>query len=143
MLGKATEYAVRALVYIFMQNQAGKRPGFKEIAKNINSPEPFTAKILQTLVREKLISSMKGRGGGFFFDQPTASLALYEVMRVVEGETFFDKCGFGLQRCNSENPCPLHSEYSPVREGFFTLVNTVTIQSLATKIYGHEGVLTR
>jgi Rrf2 family protein len=143
VLGKATEYAIRALVYIYMQNQAGKRPGFREISKKINSPEQFTAKILQTLAREKLVSSIKGRGGGFFFDQPAASLPLYEVIRVVEGETFFNKCGFGLQRCNSENPCPLHDEYSPVREGFFSLVKNVTIQSLATKIYDYKGVLTR
>lgn len=143
MLGKATEYAIRALVYVYMQNQAGKRPGFKEIAKKINSPEQFTAKILQNLAREKIVSSMKGRGGGFFYDEPATPLTLYEVIRVMEGEIFFFKCGFGLQRCNSENPCPLHDDYSPVREGFFNLVKTMTIQSLATKIYDHKGVLTR
>ena len=143
MIGKATEYAIRALVYVYMQNQAGKRPGFKEIAIKIDAPEQFTAKILQTAAREKLVSSMKGRGGGFFFDQPAIPLTLFEVIRVMEGETFFDKCGFGLQRCNSQNPCPLHDDYSPVREGFFTLVKNVTIQSLAAKIYDHKGVLTR
>ena len=143
MLGKATEYAIRALVYIYMQNQAGKRPGFREISKKINSPEQFTAKILQNLAREKLVRSMKGRGGGFFFDHPAALLPLYEVIRVVEGESFFNKCGFGLKRCNSENPCPLHDEYSPVRERFFSLVKNVTIQSLAAKIYDNKGVLTR
>ena len=143
MIGKATEYAIRALVYVYIQNQAGKRPGFKEIAKKIDSPEQFTAKILQTVAREKLVSSMKGRGGGFFFDQPATPLYLYEVIRVVEGELFFSRCGFGLQHCNSKNPCPLHDDYSPVREGFFNLVKTVTIQSLAAKIYDHKGVLTR
>jgi Rrf2 family protein len=143
MLGKATEYAIRALVYVYMQNQAGRRPGFKEIAEKIDSPEQFTAKILQTVAREKLVSSVKGRGGGFFFDQPAVPLSLYEVIRVMEGELFFSNCGFGLQHCNSENPCPLHDDYSPVREGFFSLVKTVTIQSLAAKIYDHKGVLTR
>ena len=143
MLGKATEYAIRALVYVYMQNQAGKRPGFREIAKKINSPPQFTAKILQKLVREELVSSMKGRGGGFFYDEPATPLTLYEVIRVMEGEIFFFKCGFGLQRCNSANPCPLHDEYSPLREGFFKLVKNVTIQSFAAKIYDNKGVLTR
>jgi len=143
MLGKATEYAIRALVYIYMQNQAGNRPGFREISKKINSPEQFSAKILQQLTREKLLSSIKGRGGGFFFDQPATVLTLFDVIRVMEGDTFFNKCGFGLQRCNSQNPCPLHDEYSLVREGFFMLVKNVTIQSLATKINDHKGVLTR
>lgn len=143
MLGKTTEYAIRALVYICIQNQEGKRPGFKEISKKIDSPEQFTAKILQNLARAELISSMKGRGGGFFFDQPSVPLTLYEVISVLEGEKFFSKCGFGLKRCDADNPCPLHNDYSPVREGFFRLVKKETIQSLAKKINEQEAVLTR
>jgi len=143
MVGKTSEYAIRALVFIYMQNQAGKRPGFREIAEKTNSPEQFTAKILQKLAREQLVFSAKGRGGGFFFDQPVVPLNLYDVIRVLEGESFFSKCGFGLEQCNCENPCPMHDEYSPVREGFFKLVKNVTIQSLAYKIYDQKGVLTR
>jgi Rrf2 family protein len=143
MVGKTSEYAIRALVFVLMQNQAGKRPGFKEIAKKTNSPEQFTAKILQKLAREQLVSSAKGRGGGFFFDQPVVPLNLYDVIRVLEGESFFSKCGFGLEHCNCENPCPMHDDYSPVREGFFNMVKNVTIQSLASKIVDQKGVLTR
>jgi Rrf2 family protein len=143
MLGKTTEYAIRALVYIFIQNQEGKRPGFKEISKKIDSPEQFTAKVLQNLARAELISSIKGRGGGFFFDQSAAPLTIYDVISVMEGEKIFSKCGFGLKRCDGENPCPLHDDYSPVRESFFKLVKKETIQSLAKKINEQEAVLTR
>lgn len=143
MLGKTTEYAIRALVYVYIQNQEGKRPGFKEIAKKINSPEQFTAKVLQSLAREELISSMKGRGGGFFFDDSITPLTLYEVIGIMEGEKFFSKCGFGLKQCDSKNPCPLHYDYSPVREEFFKLVTKQTIQSLANKINENKAVLNR
>ena len=143
MLGKTTEYAIRALVYIFIKNQEGKRPGFKEISKEIDSPEQFTAKVLQNLARAELISSIKGRGGGFFFDQSATPLTIYDVIRVMEGEKFFSKCGFGLKRCDANNPCPLHNDYSPVREGFFRLVKKETIQSLAKRINEQEAVLTR
>ena len=143
MLGKTTEYAIRSLVYIFIRNQEGKRPGFKEISKKIDSPEQFTAKILQNLARAELISSMKGRGGGFFFDQPATLLTIFEVIRVIEGEKFFFKCGFGLNQCDGENPCPLHDDYLPAREGFFQLVKKETIQSLANKINERKAVLTR
>jgi Rrf2 family protein len=143
LLGKTSSYAIRALVYIYIQNKDGKRPGFKEIAKNIDSPEQFTAKILQTLTRNGLISSMKGRGGGFFFDDPAATLALYEVIRIIEGEKYFTKCGFGLKRCEDENPCPLHDDYSQLREEYFKLVTKQSIQSLAVKISDHKAILAR
>jgi len=143
MLGKTTEYAIRALVYIFIQNQEGKRPGFKEISKKIDSPEQFTAKVLQNLARAELISSIKGRGGGFFFDQTATPLTIYDVIRVMEGDKFFSKCGFGLKRCDGESPCPLHHDYSSVRESFFKLVKKETIQSLAKKINEQKAILTR
>jgi Rrf2 family protein len=143
MIGKTTEYAIRALVYVYIQNQDGKRPGFKEIAKKINSPEQFTAKVLQTLARAELILSMKGRGGGFFFYDSQIPLTLYRVISVIEGEKFFSKCGFGLEGCDCENPCPLHDDYSPVREGFLELVTKLTIQSLANKINDRKAVLSR
>lgn len=143
MLGKTSEYAIRALVYIYMQNVEDKRPGYREISKEIGSPEQFTAKVLQNLARAELISSMKGRGGGFFFKDSSVPLTLYEVILVIEGEKFFTKCGFGLRRCNSGNPCPLHDDYSQVREGFHKLVKIRTIQSLAAKISDQKAVLTR
>jgi Rrf2 family protein len=143
MIGKSSEYAIRSLVYIFLQNQNGKRPGYKEIADKIGSPVQFTAKILQSLTRAELVSSMKGRGGGFFFDEPTDPLTLHEIIRVMEGEKFFTKCGFGMKRCDAGNPCPLHLEYSLIREGYYQLVTNQTIQSLASRINEHQAVLTR
>lgn len=143
MIGKTSEYAIRALVYVYIQNQKGKRPGFKEIAKKIDSPEQFTAKVLQNLVRAGLVSSMKGRGGGFFFEDSKAALTLYEVIRVTEGDQSFSRCGFGLNKCNAENPCPMHEDYSPVREDFLSLVTNKTIQSLAKKINVRQAILTR
>ncbi|MDD2279138.1 MAG: Rrf2 family transcriptional regulator [Bacteroidales bacterium] len=143
MLGKTTEYAIRALVYIYIQNSEGKRPGFKEISKMIDSPEQFTAKVLQSLTRAEIISSMKGRGGGYFFDDLSIPLKLSEVIESVEGNGFFLKCGFGLNHCDAGTPCPMHEGYSKVREGFFRFTNEQTIQSLAQKINNNEATLTR
>lgn len=143
MLSKATEYAIRALVYIIMQNKKGKRPGFKEIAKEIDSPEQFTAKILQILTKRGLLQSVKGRGGGFFFNDLSKSISLYDVINVMEGPEFFKKCGFGLKNCDAENPCPLHDEYMIIREIYYQLTNKTSIQSLADKISAKKAVLSR
>lgn len=143
MLGKTTGYAFRALVYIYIQNMKGLRPGFKEIAGKIDSPEQFTAKVLQNLVRAELISSMKGRGGGFFFDDPTIPISLFKIIETMEGEAYFSKCGFGLSNCDVDNPCPLHDSYAPVRDAYFEMVNELTIQSLASKVSKNEAILSR
>jgi Rrf2 family protein len=143
LTGKTSVYAIRALVYILIQNLEGKRPGFKEVAQKTGSPEPFTAKILQGLARAGIISSVKGRGGGFFFDDPLVPVPLYEVIRITEGEKFFTACGFGMKNCDSNNPCPFHSEYSFVRDGYLEMVKKQTIQLLAGRIRQNLAVLNR
>lgn len=140
MLSRSTEYAIRALVFIQLQNWDSKRPGVAEIAQKIESPGAYTAKILQTLAKHKLINSIKGRGGGFFFDE-SEHLTLYEVIHVMEGDACFYKCGFGLKSCNNDNPCPLHDQYKIIRDGFFEIVKTETIQSLSRKIAEGTAVL--
>ena len=52
MFKKETEYALRALVYIQFQNLKNRRPGIAEIASEIETPQSFTAKILQRLVKQ-------------------------------------------------------------------------------------------
>lgn len=143
MLSKSTEYAIRALVFVQLRNWEQKRPGVGEIAKEIEAPEAYTAKILQTLTKNKLMDSMKGRGGGFFFNDNQSKLTLYDVIHVVEGDSCFHKCGFGLKQCNNDNPCPLHEKYKVIRDGFFEIVKQETIKSLSEKIIHGDAVLNR
>ncbi len=143
MLSKSSEYAIRALVFVQLRNWEQKRPGVDEIANEIEAPEAYTAKILQTLTKNKLMDSMKGRGGGFFFNDNQSNLTLYDVINVVEGDTCFHKCGFGLKQCNSENPCPLHEKFIVVRDGFHDIVKTESIKSLSEKILHGDAVLIR
>jgi Rrf2 family protein len=141
MLSKSTEYAIRALVFIQLCNWEEKRPGVGEVAKEIEAPEAYTAKILQTLTKNKLLNSMKGRGGGFFYDENQSSLTLYDVIHAVEGDASFHKCGFGLKQCNDNNPCPFHEKYKVLRDGFLEIVKTETIKSFSQKILLGEAVL--
>lgn len=143
MLSRSTAYAIRALVFIQLENWREKRPGVVEIAREIDAPGAFTAKILQVLTRHHLVHSMKGRGGGFFFDRNGKEPSLYDVIHVMEGDEIFNKCGFGLKDCSEGDPCPLHEQYKQVRGEFTRLVNTETINSMALKVLHGKAVLNR
>ena len=65
MFSKACEYGIKATIFIAIKSCEDKRVNTKEISQEINSPAAFTAKILQALVRHKVIDSVKGPHGGF------------------------------------------------------------------------------
>jgi Rrf2 family protein len=133
MFNKETEYALRSLVYIQRQNFRELRPGIEEIAKEIEAPQAFTAKILQRMVRLGFVNSIKGKGGGFLFDAEKPELPMKELILATEGGTIFNGCGFGMKQCDSGIPCPLHEQYAPIRDAINKLVSEETIQGLARK----------
>lgn len=138
MFNKETEYSLRGLVYIKLQNLKERRPGTAEISREIEAPPFFIAKILHRLVRAGFLESLKGKGGGFFFDPDKPDLPLIKLISATEGDRAFSECGFGLKHCDKNNPCPLHEKYAPIRESVNKLVSEETIQSLAEKVYNRE-----
>lgn len=141
MLSKSTQYSIRALVYIQLKNRENKRPGVPEIAREIEAPVAFTAKILHTLTTHQLLHSMKGRGGGFYFPNYRSNLSLYDVIMVMEGDRLFTSCGFGLKHCDDAHPCPLHEQYAKIRDDLLQLAVSETIGSLALKIQEGRAIL--
>ena len=138
MFNKETEYALRGLVYIKLQNLKDRRPGTTEIAKEIEAPQFYTAKILQRLVREGFLKSLKGKGGGFFFDPDKPDLHLSKLISATEGDKSYSGCGFGLKYCDEDNPCPMHERYAVIRDLINKLISEETVQSLAEKVYKKE-----
>jgi Rrf2 family protein len=135
MFNKETEYALRGMVYIKLQNLKERRPGTSEIAKEIDAPPFFIAKILQRLVRSGFLRSLKGKGGGFYFETDKPDLPIKTLIYAIEGDRSFSGCSFGLKQCDSDNPCPLHEKYAPIREAINQLISQETVQSLAEKVY--------
>ena len=133
MFNKETEYALRGLVYIQLQNFTDRKPGVAEISEEIEAHHFFTAKILQRLVRNGFVVSLKGKRGGFFFEKDKPDLPIKDLIVSIEGSQILQGCGFGLKKCDSKNPCPMHELYGPIRDAINNLVTNETIQSLAKK----------
>ncbi len=134
MFNRETEYALRSLVYIKLQNSRSRRPGAVETARETGAPYFYIAKILQRLAREGFIESVKGKGGGFYFDPGKPDLTLKELITFIEGDKSFSGCGFGLKQCDEKNPCPFHEKYAPIRKSLDNLLSEETVQSLANGV---------
>lgn len=137
MFTKACEYAIRAVLYIAMKSVDGARLGIPEIAREIDSPEPFTAKILQTLVRKKIISSVKGPNGGFYLDPKSKPIPLNAIVKAIDGDDVLSSCALGLKKCSDAFPCPVHNEVKDYKEKLKLLFKERTIQSVAVDL--HDG----
>jgi Rrf2 family iron-sulfur cluster assembly transcriptional regulator len=131
MLSKSCQYALRAALYLALRMRDGQKLGVRDIAAQIDAPEAFAAKILQSLVRHRVISSLKGPYGGFFLEPYQFDLPLLNVVHAIDGLSIFRECGLGLQQCSETRPCPLHYHYKAVRESLQKMFEETTIGQLA------------
>ena len=134
MLSKTTEYALRAIVYIALHNEGGHKVGIKEVANELDLPQPFTGKILQDLVRKGVIASAKGPGGGFYLHKPASEVTLLEVVSNIDGLEAFKRCGMGMKECSNTHPCPLHNDIKAYRDHMLQVFSNKTIQALVDSI---------
>ena len=134
MFSKACEYAIKATIYIAQQSNQDRRVNVKEVAKSVNAPEAFTAKILQQLCRENILSSNRGKQGGFIFDlEKQKETKIFDLVTIIDGEGLFTNCGLGLHKCSSDNPCPVHDDFKLVRDNLVAMTQKYSFYDLAIK----------
>ncbi len=132
MFSKTCEYGIRATIFIASQSYLGNRVGLKDIATKIDSPEAFTAKIMQILSKNKIVKSIKGVGGGF--EIPKENLSQYHLIQIVtaiDGDKVFNGCGLGLNTCSEEFPCPVHHKFKEIRRELKLMLETTNLEELA------------
>ena len=115
MFSRACEYAIKIMIYIAANEQEGKRTGLREVTEAIGSPEAFTAKILQQLVKNGLLESFKGPTGGFNLPG-NRRILIHDIVVAIDGEHLIKDCVLGLPECSGDNPCPVHDKFIGVRE---------------------------
>lgn len=143
MLSISCKYALRAAVLLMNAWPEGRRLGVRQIADAIEANEHTAGKILQLMVKERLICSAKGPGGGFYLPADAAPLYLIDIVRVVDGTSFFFDCGLGLKACSESKPCPIHHQYKEAREALHRQFATITVQQLANDISLGKAFLKR
>lgn len=103
-------------MFIALKNDSGVRVSIKDIAEVLEIPGPYLAKILQTLVRHKLLSSVKGPNGGFFIERELSRIAIFDVVLAIDGSDAFSNCGLGMKKCSDKKPCPMHGIFKVSRD---------------------------
>jgi Rrf2 family protein len=142
MFSKACEYGIKASIFIAINSLEGRRVSPKEISEEINSPQAFTAKILQALVKHNVINSIKGAYGGFEIDKSNVSkIKLAQVVNAIDGNKIYSGCGLGLEKCDENHPCPVHDKFKSVRNDLKFMLENTTLEELALNIKSGESFL--
>ncbi|CAN5510556.1 RrF2 family transcriptional regulator [soil metagenome] len=108
MISQTAEYALRAMVFLAMQKAAATG---QAIAETTKVPPGYLSKIMQQLVKRKLVNSQRGIGGGFVLAHQPSEISILDVVNAVDPINKIVTCPLDIQS-HGLNLCPLHKRLS-------------------------------
>ncbi len=141
IFSRQCEYALQAVLYLALK-APGQMSSIRELAKKLDIPYHFLAKILQDLTRKKLLTSLKGPSGGFALGMPAREITLFHIINAVDGAEFTRSCVLGFAECSKKNPCAVHDKWGTLREGIYVMLVSKNIAQLAKEMNkpGYEAI---
>ena len=109
-LGRKGDYSVRAMLDVARHSDAGRRKA-REIASEMDIPQPYAAQILADLVRHGLLTAVAGPTGGYRLTRPASEITLLEVAEAAEGPTVLESCVLRGGPCDWTRVCPVHETW--------------------------------
>ncbi len=105
MLSQTVEYALRAATYLATVPKQSRT--VEQVAEVTHVPIAYLSKVLQQLVRKKIVVSRRGAGGGFTLARAPDQLRILEIVQAVDPIQRITTCPLGLV-AHGRNLCPLH-----------------------------------
>ncbi len=111
-----TDYALRSL--LFLASQASKESGkcFKvdEVAKELNLPRAQMRRIFQTLAKEEILKSCKGRSGGFELNVNPKDVSMVDIIKIFQGPIDLSNCFLQKDICPNKPKCAIRAKLEKV-----------------------------
>ena len=134
LYSKSAEYAIQAMIYL-SENKSEKPIMISKIAASYDIPYQFLAKIVQTLVKQRLVKATRGRNGGINLGRPAHEIYVNEIVHAIDGPPpEREQCVIGLDLCSDETPCPLHDKWKPIRYKIAEMLAGEHLDDLAERV---------
>lgn len=124
-------YALRVLIDLARHQGDGRVP-LKEVAERQGISEKYLENILSVLVRNDLLSGMRGKGGGYRLAREPEEYTVGEVLRLTEGTIAPVSClNHDCTVCEHAGACPTHPMWVELDRRISSYLDAVTIRDLS------------
>jgi Rrf2 family protein len=132
-ISKTALYAIKLLTNL-ANNDPDEKVMVEDLAREEAVPKAYAAKILQKLARYEIITSYKGRGGGFRINADKFGISIFELIQQIDGKVDFDKCLIDFTNCTSFEPCPFREKWNGTSNQFTKLLLNYKLSDLAYEL---------
>jgi len=132
IFSKKCEYGLQAVLYLAAHKEKGVIR-VDDIAAKLKVPKEFVSKILQSLTASGIVSSKKGKSGGFALAKDPKRIRLIDIVAAIDGLEMFNSCVLGFPNCSQDTPCPVHDKWGELRTLAYNMLTAETLDKLKEK----------
>jgi len=132
-LSKKSDYALISMKHLAMRQDAGSSASAREIAETYDIPLELLAKILQRLVRARLLVSAQGTRGGYRLGRLPGSITVADVIQAVDGPVTVTACSPSDHDCDQFTKCSIRDPLWKIRARILDALNTMTLAEMASE----------
>jgi Rrf2 family transcriptional regulator, iron-sulfur cluster assembly transcription factor len=129
MLSHSGESALNAVIELARSESEGWE-GAGRLAHRLGVSPTYLAKLMQTLAREGVLESHRGKIGGFRLARPAGEIRLLEVVAPFDDLTPGRRCLLGRSSCSDRAPCAVHHRWKSVAERMAEFFRETTVGEL-------------
>jgi Rrf2 family protein len=132
-LSKKADYALLAMRHLAARG-GREAVSARELAEAYDIPLELLAKVLQQLVRARLLESHQGIRGGYGMSRPPASVSVVEVIQAIDGPLTVTACSEDDHSCDQYTKCGIRDPLWRIKDRIVSALAATSVEELAADI---------
>src|SRR4051794_15916130 len=129
-LSKKADYALLAMRHLAANSDRGAVSA-REVAETYAIPPELLAKVLQKLVRARLLASHQGIRGGYVLARSAGLMSVAEVIQAVDGPLTVTACSDEDHSCEQYSKCNIRDPLWRIKDRIVAALSATSVAELA------------
>jgi Rrf2 family protein len=128
---RTADYGIRLMTHLALL-PLGTRMTVADLAEESGASVAFAGKILQRLVRARLVVSHRGYEGGFELARTSTTISLLDIVSALEGPLRLNECLEGGPGCERADWCGAQDVWSNAQAALAAVLGAETLDRIAS-----------
>ena len=132
-LSKKADYALLSMRHMAAHRDRGALSS-RELAERYDIPSELLAKVLQKLVRGRLLVSVQGIRGGYALARPAEQISVADVIQAVDGPLTVTACSDTDHSCDQYSKCNIRDPLWRIKDRIVSALAATSVAELAQEL---------
>ncbi len=124
-------YGLKLMVDLAVRYQEDAPLSLKSIAVNNGLSDKYLEQIIKNLGNSGLVSSSRGKQGGYRLSRDPKEITAGEILRATEGDLAPTACGGEDAHCGAAERCATHGVWDRIKKAVDDVVDGIPLSELA------------